>query len=251
MTGRIVAGEGPHAIAVAGMHRSGTSMVARILGECGVYLGAPEELVPATPTNPEGHFEHVDFLRVNKAVLAKLLGSWKRPPRRLAWVVLAPRLASLREESARLVRGMEGRSPWSWKDPRTSLTLPFWLPLVPDLRVIVCVRDPLAVARSLEARDGLSLRAGLKLWEAYNREVMRAATPGRTIVTRYEAYFDDPEREIRRLVERLALPASARGIESAATTVRADLWRQRPTGQESLAPELTGRLRELVELAGD
>src|SRR5438034_178187 len=222
MAAGIAEGGETRVVAVAGMHRSGTSMVARILGECGVYLGEPEELVPATPTNPEGHFEHVDFLRVNKAVLAKLLGSWKRPPRRLAWLVLAPRLASLREEASGLVSGMDGRSPWAWKDPRTSLTLPFWLPLVPDLRLVVCVRDPLAVARSLEARDGLSLRAGLGLWEAYNRAVMRAAPPGRTTVTRYEAYFDDPGREIRRLVERLALPASAREVDAAAATVRAD-----------------------------
>jgi hypothetical protein len=244
-------GESARAIAVAGMHRSGTSMVARILGECGVYLGEREQLVPATPTNPEGHFEHVDFLRVNKAVLAKLLGSWKRPPRRLAWLVLAARLGSLREEAARLVRDMDGRDPWAWKDPRTSLTLPFWLPLVPDLHVVVCVREPLAVARSLEARDGLSLRAGLRLWEAYNRAVMRAAPPGRTIVTRYEAYFDDPVREIRRLVERLAVSASPGSIDSAAATVRADLRRQRPTGRETLAPVLADRHRELVELADD
>ena len=239
------------AIAVAGMHRSGTSMVARILGECGAYLGEPDELVPATPTNPEGHFEHVDFLRVNKAVLAKLLGSWKRPPRRLAWLMLGPRLASLREEAACLVREMEGRSTWAWKDPRTSLTVPFWLPVVPDLHVVVCVREPLAVARSLEARDGLSLRAGLRLWEAYNRAVLGAAPPGRTIVTRYEAYFDDPTREIRRLVERLAVPASPGAIDSAAATVRADLRRQRPTGRGTLAPELADRHRELVELADD
>lgn len=251
MSVRIVGGGDTHAVAVAGMHRSGTSMVARILGECGVYLGEREELVPATPTNPEGHFEHIDFLRVNKAVLAKLLGSWKTPPRRLAWLVLGRRLAPLRDEASVLVRRMERGSPWAWKDPRTSLTLPFWLPLLPDLRVIVCVRDPLAVARSLEARDGLSTRAGLRLWEAHNREVIGAAPRGRTFVTCYEAYFDDPEREIRRLAERLALPTSPRAIQSAAATVRPDLWRQRPTDHESLPPAIARRHCELLELAGD
>ena len=244
----LVGGREAQAVAITGMHRSGTSMVARILSECGVYIGEREHLVPATSANPEGHFEHVDFLRVNKAVLAKLLGSWKAPPHRLAWLVLGRRLAPLRDEASVLVRRMERSSPWAWKDPRTSLTLPFWLPLLPDLRVIVCVRNPLAVARSLEARDGLSTRAALKLWEAHNREVFRAAPPGRILVTHYEAYFEDPEREIRRLANRLKLRASPRAIESAAATVRPDLWRQRPTDDESLPPAIARRHSELLEL---
>jgi hypothetical protein len=224
-------------------------MVARILGKCGLYIGEPEQLVPATVTNPEGHFEHVDFLNLNKAVLVALLGSWKRPPRRLAWRVLGRRLAPLRDDAAVLIRRMERGSPWAWKDPRTSLTLPFWLPLLPDLRVVVCVRDPLSVARSLEARDGLSTRAGLKLWEAYNREVVRAAPPGRTVVTQYEAYFADPEREIRAVAKLLELPVSAHAVESAAATIRADLWSQRPTSQESLPHAIAARHRDLIRLA--
>lgn len=237
-------------VAVAGMHRSGTSMVARILGECGLYIGEPEQLVPATATNPEGHFEHVEFLNLNKAVLVALLGSWKRPPRRFAWRALGRRLAPLRDDAAALIRRMDRGSPWAWKDPRTSLTLPFWLPLLPDLRVIVCVRDPLSVARSLEARDGLSTRAGLKLWEAYNREVFRAAPPGRAFVTRYEAYFEDPEREIRALAKLLELPISDDAVERAAATVRADLWTQRPTSQGVLPQAIAARHRDLMRLAG-
>ena len=223
-------------------------MVARILGECGLYLGEPDELVPATPTNPEGHFEHIDFLRVNKAVLRKLFASWKIPPRRAAWLVLGRRLAGLRAEASELVRRMEPHSPWLWKDPRTSLTLPFWLPLLPDLRVVLCVRDPLAVARSLDARDGLSTRAALKLWETHNREVLQRATPGRTFVTCYETYFEDPEREIHRLLAGLGLSASPQAIVSAAATVRPDLRRQRPTDLGSVPAAIARRHRELLEL---
>src|SRR5205823_2234624 len=134
------------------------------LGECGLYIGEPEELVPASRWNPEGYFEHIEFLELNKRVLRALLGSWKRPPPRLAWRLLRRRLLPLREEAVELLRRVDRDFPWAWKDPRTSLTLPFWLPLVPDLRVVVCLRDPLAVAGSLTARDGLSTRAGLRLW---------------------------------------------------------------------------------------
>jgi hypothetical protein len=231
------------------MHRSGTSMVARILQECGVYLGEPDQLVPASPTNPEGHFEHVDFLYVNKTVLRRLFGSWKEPPRRLAWHLFGWRLQPLRDQARRLVREMELRSPWAWKDPRTSLTLPFWLPLVPDLRIVVCVREPLAVAESLEARDGLSTRSGLELWHAYYRTLLRAAPLGRVTLTAYESYFDHPELEIARLAARLELPSSSREIQTAAASVRPDLRRHRPGGELSPRHAIARFHAELVEQA--
>ena len=224
-------------------------MVARVLQECGVYLGEPEQLVPATPTNPEGHFENVDFLYVNKTVLRRLLGSWKAPPRRLAWHVLGWRLRPLRDRARDLVRAMESRRPWAWKDPRTSLTLPFWLPLLPDVRIVVCAREPLAVAHSLEARDGLSTRSALELWHAYYRALFRAVTVDRVTVTTYESYFDDPEREIRRLVTRLGVPSSPRQIESAAATVSTELRRHRPLAGEALPESVARCYAELVERA--
>jgi hypothetical protein len=236
-------------LAVAGMHRSGTSMVTRILSECGVYIGEPEELVPATPANPAGHFEHVEFLRINKAVLTRLGGSWKAPPQRVAWRALGWRLGSLRTEAAGLVRRMEAREPWAWKDPRTSLTLRFWLPLIPDLFVVVCVRDPVSVARSLQARDGLSRDAALKVWHGFYRELARTAPPDRTLVTRYEAYFEDAEREIHRLVHRLKLPTPDSGIESAAATLRPDLWRQQPLPKEPIPAVIRRSHAKLLELA--
>jgi hypothetical protein len=236
------------AIAVAGMHRSGTSMVARILGECGVYLGEPDQLVPATPTNPEGHFEHVDFLYVNKTVLRRLLGSWDRPPHPLAWRALGWRLRSLRERARELIDEMAPRSPWAWKDPRTSLTLPFWLPLLPNVRIVLCVREPFAVAASLAARDDLETRKALELWHAYNSSLLRAVPRSSVLVTAYERYFEDSEHEIRRLVTRLRLGTSSREIAAAAATVQADLRRQRPRELDAL-PTRIARLR--MELLAD
>jgi hypothetical protein len=224
-------------------------MVARILAECGLYIGESEELVPANRWNPEGHFEHIYFLNLNKRVLRALLGSWNRPPRPFAWRLLRRRLVPLQQEAVELVRRLDRDSPWGWKDPRTSLTLPFWLPLVPGLRVVVCLRNPFAVAGSLTARDGLSMRAGLRLWVAYNRELFRAAPRDRTIVTRYEAYFEDPEREIRALANRLGLSASSASVASAASTVRDDLRSQRPGGHEPLPASVAARYRELLRLA--
>ena len=46
--------------------------------------------------------------------------------------------------------------PWGWQDPRTSLILPFWLACVPDLKIVVCLRNPLEVAVSLHQQHSTS-----------------------------------------------------------------------------------------------
>ena len=56
---------------------------------------------------------------------------------------------------------------WGWKDPRTCLTLPFWQQLLPNMRYIICLRNPVDVARSLEQRDSLSAEESSNLWLAY------------------------------------------------------------------------------------
>ena len=39
-------------VCIAGMHRTGTSMVARMLNLCGVYLGKEKDLIPSEKDNP-------------------------------------------------------------------------------------------------------------------------------------------------------------------------------------------------------
>jgi hypothetical protein len=210
------------AICVAGMHRSGTSMVARILFECGVYLGEPTELLPPGEGNVAGHFEHQEFVQLNDEVLATLGGAWDVvPPRYAVW--RPRRLGPLRQRAAALVARMRQRAPWGWKDPRTSLTLPFWLDVVPELMLVVCVRDVVAVAHSLLVRDHSSELFGMRIWKAYNRRVLAASPHRRTLVTQYESYFDDPGREIGRLVGFLGLEADQETVSRAAATIERSL----------------------------
>ena len=51
-------------ILIAGMHRSGTSMVAELLYRCGLALGAEDQLfLPANEDNPAGYWEISTVLR--------------------------------------------------------------------------------------------------------------------------------------------------------------------------------------------
>ena len=233
------------AVCVAGMHRSGTSMVARILAECGVYLGEPDELLPAAEDNVAGHFEHAEFVQLNDEVLATLGGAWDVvPPRYAIW--RRRRLEPLRERAVTLAGRMRPHAPWGWKDPRTSLTLPFWLDVVPDLRLVVCVRDVVAVAHSLLVRDHSSELFGMRLWAAYNRRLLAAAPRNRTLVTRYETYFDDPEREIGRLVAFLGLEADGDTVGRAGATVEGSLRHHEVDYDPSGLPRAVARCRRAV-----
>src|SRR6185503_2312642 len=66
-------------ICIAGMHRSGTSMVAGLLQACGLFLGREEEL-GFDSNNGEPHFENVRFVALNDEILSRLGGSWNNPP---------------------------------------------------------------------------------------------------------------------------------------------------------------------------
>jgi GT2 family glycosyltransferase/glycosyltransferase involved in cell wall biosynthesis len=205
------------AICIAGAHRSGTSMLTRLLHCCGLELGPQSELMPPQADNPEGFWEHLGFVALNDELLSALGGAWDLPPKADEDFTSA-RLDPLRLKAGLLVEKFDSAPVWGWKDPRNSLTLPFWQQLLPPLKTIVVVRNPLEVAHSMRERNGTSYSFGLRLWEIYNRRVIEAAT-ARTLVTHYDLFFDDPENELRRITDFMGL-ADAEIANAAALITR-------------------------------
>src|SRR5215472_4432307 len=162
------------AICVAGAHRSGTSMLTRLLHCCGLELGPESELMPPQADNPEGFWEHLGFVALNDQVLSELGGAWDLPPAANE-DFRNTRLDPLRLKARLLIEQFESANVWGWKDPRNSLTLPFWQQLLPRLKTLVVVRNPLEVAHSMGERNGTSYSFGLRLWEIYNRRLVEAA----------------------------------------------------------------------------
>ena len=118
-------------VCLAGMHRSGTSMAARLLNRCGLDLGDEGDLLPPRPDNPDGFWEHREFVAVNDAVLDALGGSWDvPPPDRPDWA-RDPVLLSAPSSRSRARGALPQWSTLGWKDPRNSLTLSLWRLLVP------------------------------------------------------------------------------------------------------------------------
>ncbi len=222
-------------ICIAGMHRSGTSMVARLLNLSGVYLGPPSELMPASPANPEGYWEHIYFDRLNDALLEQLGASWDWAPEIQPGWECAPELDSLRVQARELIHRFDAHAPWGWKDPRNSLTIPFWRSLIPNLQVVICLRNPLEVASSLTHRGGSTALFGLRLWQAYNSQLLADAAPLDPVITDYDAYFRDPRAELRRVLALLKLPASDETIDSACSAVALSLRHLTVAHQEMAA----------------
>ena len=180
-------------VCIAGMHRSGTSMVARLLNLCGLYLGEDEDLMRKAADNPEGFWENLHFVDINEKILDALQGGWDIPPAVPPSWESSALFDQFRHEAAQLIKAMEDHTAWGWKDPCNSLTLPFWQDLIPDVKVVVCLRHPHEVALSLAQRGSSSVAFAARLWYAYTERLLAAVPQHIRIITHYNAFFYDGE----------------------------------------------------------
>jgi Sulfotransferase family len=249
------------AVCVLGMSRSGTSLTTRILNLLGVDLGSDDELMePASGNNPAGFWEHKGIADLNEDILATLGDAprqrWRWPPPLEEGWERDPRLERHRRDAlAMLQQSFAGLPLWGWKDPRTCLTLPFWQQALGQvhhvesrLRYVVCVRHPLDVAGSLEARDGLGREEAMRLWLRYMSEaIVHTSGCPRTFVS-YEGYFRDWQGQVARLAEFVgqAGPTEAKRATIVAQ-IDEELWHHREAVQTAQA-ELPPAISELYSL---
>ena len=191
----------PGPICIIGMHRSGTSMVANLLRVQGLSLGLVEELLGANDSNQFGHFEHTGFFEINEALLKQLGGSWDNPPQLQPGWEQDPALDKMIGEARSLIEDFAACPTWGWKDPRTTILLPFWQKIIPNLRYVICIRNPLEVAFSLAQRDGVSIPAAARLWSQYTCQGIQQTDGLPRILTFYEDYFLRPVDEVNRVSE--------------------------------------------------
>ncbi|MBA3241946.1 MAG: sulfotransferase [Acidobacteria bacterium] len=210
-------------------------MVARLLHSCALFLGPEEELMQPTSANPEGYWEHMRFVKLNDRIIAQFGGLWNDPPPFPAGWEYAPEVDPLLGEAEELIGRFRGYHNWGWKDPRNSLTLPFWRRLIPDLKVVVCVRNPLEVARSLFERGDTTSASQFRLWLTYYRQLLSAVPPKQRIVTHYQSYFQDARPEVRRVSGWCGLRVSDETVDRAPAHVSADLRHHHVMTAELLA----------------
>ncbi len=181
-------------VIVAGMHRSGTSLLANLMQGAGLFVG--ERLQPASDTNAKGHFEDLDFQELHDEVLASHGSGLLYSARASDQFTLDERQVA---RAGELVGLRSDVAVWGWKDPRTTLFLDFWADLVPEAKFVFIFRAPELVVNSLRGRgdppllvpypwawflDRLRMRrfrygAAIRMWKNYNERTLRFARANR------------------------------------------------------------------------
>lgn len=164
---------------VAGMHRSGTSLVASAVARMGVDLG--REFAPPDSRNRRGYFEDIEFLSLHRKILRACSPLDESGHVDWGWTegerFEVHRSARFRDEARRLVASRGGRSRWwGWKDPRSTLLLDFWDALLDDARYVLVYRYPWEVADSMQRiGEEVFLRHpewSIPIWSFYNRRLV-------------------------------------------------------------------------------
>lgn len=152
-------------ILVIGMHRSGTSLLNRVLDEAGVFMGA--DLDP--------NHESLFFMDINRWLLAQSGGRWDTPEtirylleNKDVFEVFRSHVYNLLQSkyAKEFLGDIYGKPccsllqlnfPWGWKDPRSTMTLPLWQSIFPEARIIHVYRHGVDVAASLRVREKKSI----------------------------------------------------------------------------------------------
>jgi hypothetical protein len=197
------------AVLVLGMHRSGTSALARGLQMLGVYLG--NDFISPKPDNPTGYWEDRNIYEINERLLAVFGLKWEE-------VALiddarwdAPGVEALRTEAVAYLRSQfVSHSLWGFKDPRTIRLLPFWRSVLRSLEVgesyLLVIRNPRSVANSLIRRHGMDAVTAHLLWLAYVVPNLNMIANRPFIVADYDLVMANPRQELERIAKGLKIP---------------------------------------------
>jgi chromosome segregation ATPase len=190
-------------VVVLGMHRSGTSAIARGLKVLNVDLG--DNLMPGAPgENEKGFWEDLDFYRLNEKLLAKIGSAWDHLRRIDVAPLCREEFAEERFEASALIeRKMRSSSVFGFKDPRTTILLPFWQCVFEDLGLeesyVIAVRNPLEVCESLRKRNGFEPSFSMALWLKYTWSAVNHSADRQRVCLSYRNLLSEPAKELARV----------------------------------------------------
>lgn len=156
------------AILILGMHRSGTSALARVLGLCGATL--PKRRMRSVIGHeiieywePRAVCQlHIELLR---AMGSSIMDSARIPE---DWFHSIAAAYFRKRISVALKKDFGNAEVFVMKDPRACRLVPLWLPVLEKNDIepcaIISVRNPIEVAASLAKRQGLSFEKSYAVW---------------------------------------------------------------------------------------
>ena len=204
-------------ILVAGMHRSGTSAVTRVLSMLGCAL--PGVTSESAGDNERGFWESPAIRDLNDRILASAGSDWDDWERFDSRWYASPVAGEFRDDAQAILKGELGDGRlFAVKDPRFCRLLPFWIDAVRGFGaepvIVSPVRNPLDVAASLEVRNGIHPSIGLLMWLRHVLDNEAASRGLRRVYLRYEHLLSETHAVVDRLGEVLGIVWPARSTRT-------------------------------------
>lgn len=245
-------------VVILGMHRSGTTMISKLLEDLGLFMGAEKEI------NNEALF----FWEINNWIFELHTATAEKPynmrytnpacrkviQESLAYFVHSARkkkyLGSLNGQYNSL-RDLD--IPWGWKDPKNTFVLDFWKSLFPEPKIIHVYRNPIDCVASYMERDLVlknnfewnwkkklkrdylvsrtfhenfrlyDLEQGFLLWEEYVLKASSLKYDNKNFLEiKYEDFLENPRDFIRHLIDFCDLQPNEGQIEQALSPIKKD-----------------------------
>ena len=185
------------AVVVLGSPRSGTSLTTKVVHDFGFYA----DYGRADRFNEEGYWENPQVGRINGMIMEyngfdgfaceTLPAGWEN----------SKGLRHLDSEADRIIQSMNARGDWVVKNPQFSMTLPYWKRFLPrDTRYLICVRNPVDVAKSMKRQRNIDPNLGLEIWFNCTISALKNTEGKKCKVVLYEDYFSG-DRQIREIGE--------------------------------------------------
>jgi hypothetical protein len=182
------------AIVVLGAHRSGTSIMTRVISLCGFTL--PRNLMAAQPDNAEGFWESTAIIHFNDRLMNSRDFMWSDvfPPDDAAF--MSPTGENHLQEAVQVLASEFEHAPFIvLKDPRISVLTSFWAAALERggyrSAYVLMVRHPMEVAASLSRRNGLCRDRGLLIWLSHTLSAERKTRGAPRVFVTYDHLLSD------------------------------------------------------------
>lgn len=243
-------------VIILGMHRSGTTMITKMLENLGLFVGDKKEI------NHEALF----FWKINNWIFDIHTATAEKPynlryKNPACEQVILEALehfvqANMRKEylgklTSRYLSIKNLDIPYGWKDPKNTYTIDFWAKLFPNPKVIHIYRNPIDVVSSYIERDLIlknkfewnwkkklkrdflisknfhenfrltNIEEGYNLWEEY---VLKALSLQKEypnyLLLKYEDFLEQPKPYLQQLTTFAGLNPTDAQLENEIKTIR-------------------------------
>lgn len=231
---------------IAGMHRSGTSIITRLFFEAGADLGDPETFYRPDKWNPDGYFEQPEFHAINRPIINGPFGRFS--------YFSVPSTKTLNRRARRFSKQIQAVSAKYQgkivKEVRFCLTMPGWRAQGAHFdRVLVCLREPYEVVRSVDRRFPVGHRCVYRLWRIHNERILEHARDLPMWFISYRHLKDPATRrqEISAALAFMGVACTAETLDQLASLIRAPKHNAGAVAHAEYSPEIATLWESLRE----